>query len=124
MALHIEDEYGRRYKKVPADYMIWNNGYFTGEHKTYIPFCKWKRPDDPDNYDIDIFSLLVVGVDWDEEKILKYAGQHRMSNLRDVQKIFRNEEDECYWASTLDDKLRRRMYAKQLASILLKYTEV
>lgn len=53
--MHIEDEYGRRYKvvdKVPADYMIWNNGYFTGDYKTYIPFCKWKHPDDPDNYDI------------------------------------------------------------------------
>lgn len=47
MSLHIEDEYGRRYKvvdKVPADYMIWNNGYFTGGAQNLHPILQMEAP--------------------------------------------------------------------------------
>lgn len=70
--------------KIPTGFFVWNIGD-NMETNEYIPLCEKLRPNDKDNYDINLTTLKAIKLDPETVKILREAAHYGLTNKRSIE---------------------------------------
>ena len=77
-------------EKIPNGFFVWGIGKNMGTHE-YIPVCEELRPEDKNNFEINLATLKAVKVTQEEWKKLNKAAAWGVRNLLQAEKALKSK---------------------------------
>ena len=100
--------------KIPSNFFIWNIGENIGTRE-FIPIAEWLKPEDKEDFHINIETVKVIPVNPEEWAKLDKAASLGVGNLKEAEKAIKSKRS-GYWTD------KRREIAKLTIDIFKRIT--